>query len=94
MVADPLIARYRRAGVDHARTFDTVAGAYDFLRTGVADGDFEVNDIESEAGAVIVSAHAFEELERLDQVQRDGWLAVLSRGLTREEAPSPAVQDG
>jgi hypothetical protein len=91
IIADPVIARYRRAGVEYYRAFDSLTDAYDFLHAGVADENFDIDDIESEVGTVIVSAQAFEELERLDQGQRDGWLAVLSQRLAAEKAPSPAV---
>ncbi len=94
ITADPVIARYRRAGVEYSRAFDTLIEAYEFLHAGVADKDFDIDDIESEVGTVIVSAQAFEELERLDQVQRDGWLGVLSQRLTTQKAPAPAMRNG
>jgi hypothetical protein len=94
IIVDPVIARYRQAGVEYSRAFDALADAYDFLHAGVADENFDIGDIESEAGAVIVSAQAFEELERLDQLQREGWLAVLSQRLTAEKTPAPAVEHG
>ncbi len=92
---DPVVARYRQAGRDYARPFGALADAYDFLRRGVDDGNLEVRGIESEGGTVIVSRSAFEELERLDEVQRDGWLAVLSRGAGGTgEAISPRAPRG
>jgi hypothetical protein len=93
-MADPVLARYRQAGIEYARPFDALTDAYDFLRRGVDDGGFEMRDIESEEGTVIVSRQAFEELKRLDQAQCDGWLAVLSRTLALREADPPWAQEG
>jgi hypothetical protein len=94
IITDPVIARYRRAGVQYSRAFNALTDAYDFLHAGVADENVDMDDIESEAGTVIVSAQAFAELERLDQVHRDGWLAVLSQRLAAEKASSTAVPHG
>ena len=92
-IADPVVARYREAGADCMRTFVRLADAYDFLCHGADEGAFEMSDIESMEGMVIVSRHAFEELRRLDEAERDGWLAVLSLTLAGGGDSSPRPQD-
>ncbi len=93
-MADPVVARYRQAGIDHTRPFVALADAYDFLRRGVDDGSLEATHIESDEGTVIVSRLAFEELGQLDEAQRDGWLAVLSQRLGTGESMSPRARQG
>jgi hypothetical protein len=74
-----VIARYRQEGAAGAQRFSRLSQAYEFLAQQEGDGDLAVIDIEAEGGSVIVSYDAFQELKKLDQLQRDGWLAVLAR---------------
>jgi len=91
MGTDPVIARYRQAGTEQAQSFGSLSDAYDFLRRGADVGGLDVKDIESEEGTVMVSRQAFEELLRLDDVQLDGWLAVLARMPTVSENCRPVA---